>query len=109
MGLNFFGTSFSISGPKAVIGKQYLEILDRYQPTLIWDTDHAEHSFTFKQSEETTTCYYPSLQVSFISFISSTLTIRQFIADRLELANTLEVGISIWDLGQGLDYFFDLI
>jgi hypothetical protein len=38
-------------------------------------------------------CYYPTVTS---------------ISERLQLAQRLEVGVGIWDIGQGLDYWLNL-
>jgi chitinase domain-containing protein 1 len=115
LGLNFYGYRYDRVGPskkndqeqygmKPLVGRDYIEFLRKASSTLmiVYDTNSHEHVTVIqkvptKQNQNSlpeTIIFYPSLKS---------------IYERLELATKLNVGIAIWDGGQGLDYFYDLL
>ncbi|TKY61270.1 Chitinase domain-containing protein 1 [Spatholobus suberectus] len=98
LGINFYGNDFSLSrdaGGGAIIGRDYLALLEKHRPDLQWDKNSGEHFFFYTDDKDIRhAVFYPSLKS---------------ISLRLEEARSWGCGISIWEIGQGLDYFFDLL
>ena len=94
LGLNFYGNDYIPTGGGPLLGHEYIELLKKYNSTLIWDKKTQEHVFGYSTQGTDHEVYYPSL-----------ISIQK----RLDLAHNYGVGISIWEIGQGLDYFYDLL
>lgn len=60
-----------------------------------WEKNIGEHFFLYSdENNEKHAVFYPSLMS---------------ISMRLEEAHLWGTGLSIWEIGQGLDYFFDIL
>ncbi|VDK33173.1 unnamed protein product [Gongylonema pulchrum] len=91
MGVNFYGYVNEQNTMKAVTGKDYLEFLNSNWAALEWNSVTKEHLL---KTGNHGMCFYPT-----------TVSLKA----RLELADVLDVGIGIWELGQGLNYFTCLL
>jgi len=96
MGLNFYGYSYTSNPQKAtpVVGSTYLQLLEEYNPKLIWDPSSKEHIISLGEGKDSSKLYYPTLKS---------------VHERIKLAQELGVSLTIWEVGQGLDYFYDLL
>lgn len=88
MGIPFYG----YDDREPIVGRQYLDLLRNEQPELKWDEKAEESYFTYQNGQKRV--YYPSMR---------------FLARRLEIAGSDFGGIAIWELGQGLDMFYDVL
>lgn len=81
--------------PRALDAASYLALLKAHRPARFeWLHEAAEHSFTYELNGTRHAVYYPSLKG---------------VAERLGMLRNLGVGVALWELGTGLDYFFDLL
>ncbi|EFN82865.1 chitinase domain-containing protein 1 [Harpegnathos saltator] len=94
LGINFYGYNYTPDGGRTILASDYLEILRSFKGKIQWDDKSKEHFFESKLTMSSGYVFYPTLYS---------------IKHRLDLANELGTGISIWELGQGLNYFYDLL
>ncbi|CAI5456745.1 unnamed protein product [Caenorhabditis angaria] len=90
LGINFYGYEFTQGNVEPMKGDRFLEALRPESSQYTFDNSVMEHKLVTPKS----TIYYPSL---------SSLELR------INLAHRMEAGIAIWDYGQGLDYFTNLL
>ncbi|KAG3119782.1 hypothetical protein PI124_g2087 [Phytophthora idaei] len=93
MGIPFYG----YDNGDAITGSTYIQSLkDNDVSKIRWDpTAHeCQHTYTAAETNSHHVVFFPCLQ---------------FLQDRLKLFKEKHVGVAIWELGQGLDYFYDLL
>jgi len=99
LGLNFYGYDYTASGGGPLLGRDFVRLLKEagQQPTFKWDADSEEHLIEFRvpAARERHTVFFPSL---------NSIQSRLLTAKEMNLG-----GVAIWELGQGLDYFYDLL
>lgn len=93
LGLNMYGYDYTPNGGGTIMAHDYLEYLRLYKARLILDEHDKENFFEMKIESGRHVIFYPTLYS---------------IQERIQLAQQLGTGLSIWELGQGLDYFYDL-
>lgn len=93
LGLNLYGSDYTPNGGQPIIGHEYLALLKHLKGHLTFDEHDVENFFEVKTSNGRHMVFYPTLFS---------------VNERLKLARELGTGISLWELGQGLDYFYDL-
>ena len=99
LGLNFYGYDYTTDGGGPILGRDFVQMLKDHagqkQLKFNWDDSSQEHFIELKSNGKRHTIFYPSLNS---------------VQNRLLLAREMSLGgVAIWEIGQGLDYFYDLL
>ncbi|CAG9313765.1 unnamed protein product [Blepharisma stoltei] len=103
LGVPFYGYEFSpLDKPnqytrhstRAITGNDFLQLLEKNKMRVEWESAHNEHKFSYKIGKNEIIAYFPT---------------KEMIESRVKLAEKLKTGISIWELGQGFEYFFEAL
>jgi len=102
MGLNFFGYSFVVPrGGGSITRNDFLRVIEQSKPSFSWDGQAREHVGKYSISNQEHSLYFPSLMS-----LSERLALIDALIEDYEGAHG---GIAIWEIGQGLDYWTDLL
>lgn len=101
LGLNFYGMKYlyehlqnrQMNPVEPITGSSFLDLIKTYKFEARYDKNSAEHAFYSINTPHKMLIFYPTLYS---------------LQKRIELAESLGTGLSIWEIGQGLDYFYDL-
>ncbi|XP_071043412.1 chitinase domain-containing protein 1 isoform X2 [Parasteatoda tepidariorum] len=94
LGLNFYGYDYSSGSGKPIVGHEYIGVLEKHNPKLVFHNNSGEHSLTYWSENVKHEVFFPTLYS---------------ISIRMQLAKELKTGLAIWEIGQGLDYFYNLL
>ena len=99
LGLNFYGYDYTTDGGGPILGRDFVQMLKTHawqkQFKFKWDDSSHEHFIELKSGGKRHTIFYPSLNS---------------VQNRLLLAKEMSLGgVAIWEIGQGLEYFYDLM
>lgn len=95
LGFNFYGNDYTLpQSGNAVVGHEYLQLLNTHKPEIKWDRRNKEHFLEYHTERLSHKVYYPT-----------TVSMSK----RCDLAEETGVGVAIWELGQGLEQFFELL
>lgn len=109
LGINFYGREYkSQTGEtRAIIANDYIKLLESQKVKFVWEESFQEHLVYFNGNNNNSGKRKNNQDEQFSNVvIYPTL---KYLQTRIEIARTAGIGISIWEIGQGMDYFFDLL
>ncbi|KNC81046.1 hypothetical protein SARC_06607 [Sphaeroforma arctica JP610] len=96
VGLNFYGYDYSPTNTRALVNTEYSAIVHNEALDLAckWSHEYREMEFRYKVHNEIHEMWYPT---------------PNSVRARIDLSRELNVGISIWEIGQGIEPFYDYL
>jgi spore germination protein YaaH len=104
VGFNMYGALFT-PARRPIIGREYIELLEKYQPTLSWDSESEESFCEISDENGEGEIWYPTLYS--IKFSPTLLRMLIWIGNVWRWWKILRLGVSVY--GNWVRYFFLVI
>ncbi|XP_049848601.1 chitinase domain-containing protein 1-like [Schistocerca gregaria] len=96
MGVNLYGYDFiaALHQGQPILADKVVELLREKEPIVKWHPTYREHYFNYERTQLIHTVWFPT---------------PQYLKNKVQLAEELDCGLSLWEIGQSMNSLYSVL